>query len=90
MSRREIHLGDAFRVKHGFAFKSQYFTDDGEHVVLTPGNFNEKGGFRLRPGKDRFYTGDIPEDYLLEDRGGLDRSNDRAGSRSSWKFCVDS
>lgn len=65
MSWREISLGDAIRVKHGFAFKGEYFSDSGEYVVLTPGNFHEAGGFRLRPGKDRFYTGDIPEDYVL-------------------------
>ena len=67
MSWREIQLGDAIRVKHGFAFKGQHFSDSGVHVVLTPGNFNEEGGFRLRPGKDRFYTGDIPEDYILQE-----------------------
>ena len=66
MSWHEIVLGDAIHVKHGFAFKSQYFSDSGEFVVLTPGNFNEEGGFRLRPAKDRFYTGDIPEDYVLD------------------------
>lgn len=60
-------LGDAIRVKHGFAFKSQYFSDNGEFIVLTPGNFNEEGGFRLRPSKDRFYTGEIPEDYVLNE-----------------------
>ena len=67
MSWREIALGDAIRVKHGFAFKSLFFSDSGEFVVLTPGNFNEEGGFRLRPGKDRFYTGNIPEDYVLDE-----------------------
>ncbi len=63
----EITLGDAICVKHGFAFKSQHFSASGEFVVLTPGNFNEEGGFRLRPGKDRFYTGGIPEDYVLDE-----------------------
>jgi type I restriction enzyme S subunit len=67
MTWREITLGDAIHVKHGFAFKGQHFSDSGEYVVLTPGNFNEEGGFRLRPGKDRFYTGDIPEDYVLDE-----------------------
>ena len=67
MSWHEMMLGDAIRVKHGFAFKSQYFSDSGEFVVLTPGNFNEEGGFRLRPSKDRFYTGEIPEDYVLNE-----------------------
>ena len=67
MSWHEITLGDAINVKHGFAFKSQYFSVSGEFVVLTPGNFNEQGGFRLRPGKDRFYAGDIPADYVLNE-----------------------
>jgi type I restriction enzyme S subunit len=67
MSWCEIQLGDAVHVKHGFAFKGEHFSDNGTHVVLTPGNFNEQGGFRLRPGKDRFYTGDIPEDYILNE-----------------------
>ena len=65
MSWQDINLGDAFHVKHGFAFKSQFFSDDGDYIVLTPGNFDEAGGFRLRPGKERFYKGDIPEDYVL-------------------------
>ena len=67
MSWREITLGDAIHVKHGFAFKSQYFSESGDHLVLTPGNFHGEGGFRLRPGKDRFYAGDIPEDYVLRE-----------------------
>ena len=65
MSWKEIKLGDAFSVKHGFAFKSEYFADEGSHLVLTPGNFQEEGGFRLRPGKDRAYVGDLPEGYIL-------------------------
>lgn len=67
MSFREITLGDAIHIKHGFAFKSGYFSDVGTHIVLTPGNFNEAGGFRLRPGKDRFYTGDIPDNFILNE-----------------------
>ena len=67
MTWTEVKLGDAIHVKHGFAFKGQFFTGSGTHVVLTPGNFNEGGGFRLRPGKDRFYSGDIPEEYILKE-----------------------
>lgn len=67
MSWYEITLGDAFRVKHGFAFKGQLFSETGTHVVLTPGNFKEEGGFRSRPGKDRFYAADIPIDFVLHE-----------------------
>lgn len=65
MSWREIQLGDGIHVKHGFAFKGVYFAASGEHMVLTPGNFLEKGGFRVRDGKERFYHADFPEEYLL-------------------------
>lgn len=65
MSWREIYLGDGIHIKHGFAFKGEYFSSTGEYMVLTPGNFLEQGGFRVRDGKERFYHADFPEDYLL-------------------------
>jgi type I restriction enzyme S subunit len=67
MSWREITLGSAIHVKHGYAFKGEFFADHGEYIVLTPGNFNEEGGFRIRPEKDRAYAGDIPETYVLDE-----------------------
>jgi type I restriction enzyme, S subunit len=54
-------------VKHGFAFKSDYFSSEGSYVLLTPGNFNEKGGIRLIAEKLKYYTGSIPEDYILSE-----------------------
>lgn len=65
MSWIDLTLGDALRVKHGFAFKGEFFAQDGTLLVVTPGNFVEAGGFRVRPGKERYYTSDFPEDYLL-------------------------
>ena len=64
-NRRSMELGEAIHIRHGFAFKSQYFSDNGQLVVLTPGNFNEGGGFRVRPDKDRFYSGAAPKEYIL-------------------------
>jgi len=34
---REVALGDGLDVLHGFAFKGEYFRDEGELIVLTPG-----------------------------------------------------
>lgn len=65
MSWKEISLGDGIDVKHGFAFKGEFFASSGKYMVLTPGNFLEKGGFRVREGKERFYHADFPEEYLL-------------------------
>ncbi len=63
---RETTIGELAKVEHGFAFKGEYFSDAGECVVLTPGNFHEVGGFRARPDKDRFYQGKFPERYVLK------------------------
>lgn len=52
-------------IKHGFAFKSEHFTNQGQFVLLTPGHFNESGGFRDRQEKTKYYSGIIPEGYLL-------------------------
>jgi len=63
-------MGDHFRVKHGFAFKGQYFTNDGPYVLLTPGSFHEEGGYRDQGEKTKYYTGDVPDGFVL-DKGDL-------------------
>ncbi len=51
-------------IKHGYAFKGEYFsstpTDD---ILLSPGNFKIGGGFK--GDKFKYYNGPIPEDYVL-------------------------
>ncbi len=68
MTWLQVTLGDAIRIKHGYAFKGEFFRDNGRFVVLTPGHFHEEGGFRDRPDKDRFYDSDIPEDFILPEK----------------------
>lgn len=65
MKWKQITLGEILQVKHGWAFKSEHFSNIGQHIVLTPGNFYEEGGFKSRGDKDRFYSGDYPSEYLL-------------------------
>lgn len=58
-------LHDKITIKHGFPFKSDFFSDqETNYIVLTPGNFLEEGGFKRQAGKEKYYTGDIPEGYL--------------------------
>ncbi len=57
-------------IKHGFAFKSEFFTSEGDYVVLTPGNFYESGGYRDRGKKQKFFSGAIPRGFVL-DKGDL-------------------
>lgn len=62
---RTTTLGELIDVKHGYAFKSKFFTNQGEMLVLTPGNFPIGGGLKLRPDKDRYYAGSYPREFEL-------------------------
>lgn len=61
----EKKLVEICDIKHGFAFKSQFFLNKGEYVLLTPGNFFEEGGYRDRGDKQKYYIGDIPDGFIL-------------------------
>ena len=59
-----MQLSDLIAVKHGFAFKGEYFSDSKTaYQLVTPGNFAIGGGFQL--GKGKFYNGPVPNDYVL-------------------------
>jgi type I restriction enzyme S subunit len=59
------HLSDLCHVKHGYAFESAFFSNEGKYVLLTPGNFFDQGGYRDRGEQQKYFTGEIPRDYLL-------------------------
>ena len=61
---KRYKLGDLLRVKHGWAFKGEFFSETGIQSILTPGNFYESGGFKANTSKDRFYIGEYPTEYL--------------------------
>lgn len=54
-------------IKHGYAFEGEFFSSDGEYVLLTPGNFYETGGYRDRGEKQKYYTGEVPRAYILSE-----------------------
>lgn len=59
-------LGDIIDIKHGFAFKGEFFslteTDD---LILSPGNFKIGGGFKAD--KFKYYNGKYPKEYILKE-----------------------
>lgn len=63
---QKCHLGQLLEIKHGYAFKSEFFSSDGPFILLTPGNFYEEGGFRLKGNQEKYYTGDFPLEYILK------------------------
>ena len=89
MTWTEIKLGDAIHVKHGFAFKGQFFADSGTHVVLTPGNFNEGGGFPAASWQGSLLQWRRSRRVCLERRR-FGCCNDGTRPGSPWKFRIDS
>ncbi|WP_228272804.1 restriction endonuclease subunit S [Acinetobacter junii] len=61
----KVTLGEIFRVKHGFAFKGEFFTETPQkYCLVTPGNFAIGGGFQLA--KAKYYSGEVPQGYILK------------------------
>jgi type I restriction enzyme S subunit len=60
-----IQLGEVMDVKHGYPFKSEFFSDSGELILLSPGNCHEAGGLKLKGDKEKYYVGEVPQEYLL-------------------------
>ena len=64
---RDCKLGDLLDIMHGYAFLDEYFADSGTHIVLTPGNFRDEGGFKDKGDKEKWYRGPIPDEYVLQE-----------------------
>ncbi|MFE9958133.1 restriction endonuclease subunit S [Micromonospora sp. NPDC005299] len=61
----QVSIGEVAKVRHGFAFAGEYFSEDpGLPTVVTPGNFVIGGGFRITAPKT--YAGQVDPAYVLE------------------------
>lgn len=62
---RKVELADLIDIKHGYAFKGEFFSEvEQDDILLTPGNFKIGGGFNKA--KFKYYNGEVPEAYILE------------------------
>ena len=62
----EKKLEDICSIKHGFAFKGEFFTNNpSQYILLTPGSFHESGGYREQGEKTKYYVGEVPDTYIL-------------------------
>ena len=62
----EKSLGEIIEIKHGFAFKGEFFRDEPPgDVLLTPGNFAIGGGFKAE--KFKYYDGPAPDEFVLRE-----------------------
>ncbi|MCB0735864.1 MAG: restriction endonuclease subunit S [Bacteroidetes bacterium] len=61
----KVKLADLIEIKHGYAFKGEFFSEiEQDDILLTPGNFKIGGGFNNA--KFKYYNGEVPEAYILE------------------------
>lgn len=66
MKWKEYSLDDLIHIKHGYAFKGEFFSEEPtDDILLTPGNFAIGGGFKEQ--KLKYYNGDFPVDYILDE-----------------------
>jgi len=62
--RTSVLLGEVMRVKHGYAFPGEGFSDEPVWPTLvTPGNFAIGGGFKAT--KPKTFSGEYPDEYVL-------------------------
>jgi type I restriction enzyme S subunit len=62
----ETMLAAVMDVKHGFAFPGDNIREKPPgDILLTPGNFAIGGGFK--GGKFKYYDGEVPDDYVLNE-----------------------
>ena len=64
--KSDISLGELVEIRHGYAFRGEFFSDSplGD-ILLTPGNFAIGGGFKAD--KYKYYFGDVPSEFVLEE-----------------------
>jgi type I restriction enzyme, S subunit len=61
----EEKLEDYISVKHGYAFKGKFISQDrSDQILVTPGNFEIGGGFKAEKIK-YYHDADFPEGYIL-------------------------
>lgn len=60
----EFKLKDLISIKHGYAYKGEFFSKEKTpEILVTPGNFAVGGGFKSD--KFKYYNGPIEDSYVL-------------------------
>ena len=71
MNLKKYKLGELVEVTRGASLSGQYYSESGEYVRLTLGNFNMNGGgFKENTSKsDLYFTGTVKDEFILNEGG---------------------
>lgn len=66
---KKIKLGDVLDVKRGCSLSGEYYSNSGNFVRLTLGNFNyPDNGFKINSSKENLYfTGNVKKEFILKE-----------------------
>ena len=64
---RKCKLGDLFKIKQGFAFKSEKYLNDGKYVLCTLGNFSADNNFKMNKNKCNYYPDEFSHEFILKE-----------------------
>ena len=69
MNLKKYKLGELVEVTRGASLFGQYYSESGEYVRLTLGNFNMNGGgFKENTSKsDLYFTGTVKDEFILNE-----------------------
>ena len=69
MNLKKYKLGELVEVTRGASLSGQYYSESGEYVRLTLGNFNMNGGcFKENTSKSDLYcTGTVKDEFILNE-----------------------
>ena len=64
---RKCKLGDLFKIKQGFAFKSEKYLKDSKYVLCTLGNFSSDNNFKMNRNKWNYYPDEFSHEFVLKE-----------------------
>jgi len=64
---KKIKLGDLLTIKHGYAFKSEHYLNDGNFALVTLANISESNNFQFDKEKLTYYGASFPQDVILKE-----------------------
>ena len=69
MNLKKYKLGELVEVTRGASLSGQFYSESGEYIRLTLGNFNMNGGgFKENTSKsDLYFTGTLKEEFILNE-----------------------